>query len=93
VWVGLEDKNFPTIQHKILSKFNIRHIGIQVAIARRDQSDVNRDGTCAAGSVDFAFLERAKQLGLNWKNFRLTLQSIAMISVGFTRLLIPFVER
>ena len=49
---------------QVLAERALGHGPLQVAVAGRDQADVDRDRACAADAVDLALLDRAQELGL-----------------------------
>ena len=56
-------KNLEPVK-QVAAKLLLRHHLCQVAIGRRDQAHVDRDGPGSAQPLDLALLQRAQQLGL-----------------------------
>ena len=49
---------------QVVAEAAARHVGLEVAVARRDDPDIDLDRLAAADAVDLALLDRAQKLGL-----------------------------
>lgn len=58
------DREHVQAEIEILTEAALGYRPLQVAVARRDEANVDLDRTRAADAVDLAFLDGAQQLGL-----------------------------
>ena len=78
---------------QVLAELSAFHEFDQILVRRRDQSDVNADGTLGANGIDLAFLQRAQQLDLNVERKFADLVEKQRSAIGFEKLARVFICR